>query len=94
MSTTAQNSRVGIGVVLPNGWTVVDVWHDTSQERFGDMRPQGIVLAMNAAHEYDPFATWQFFSDERGILTVSGYYFHSIYPASRDFGRRIGTQEA
>lgn len=89
MSTTVTARAVSTGVVLPNGWTVVDTYEDWSQVQFGDEREQGIVLAMLPG-EYDKFATWSYVVDERGIVTLSGNYFSRIFPAARDFGRRAG----
>jgi hypothetical protein len=89
MSTTTMDRAVRTGVVLPNGWTVVDTYEDWSQAQFGDEREQGIVLAMMPG-EYDKFATWSYVVDDRGIVTVSGHYFSHIFPAARDFGRRAG----
>jgi hypothetical protein len=82
---------VAVGDTLPNGATVVAIWYDRSQEKFGDHRPQGVVLAWRG-HEY---ATWLFMHDERGTLTVSGRYFYSgaaFMSAAKDFARRIARE--
>lgn len=90
MSTTVTARAVSTGVVLPNGWTVVDTYEDWSQVQFGDEREQGIVLAMLPG-EYDKFATWSYVVDpDMGIVTVSGHYFSRVFPAARDLARRAG----
>lgn len=92
-----EDVTIATGDVLGNGWVVVDMWFDRSQEKFGDMRPQGFVLAMSHGSKItgydDRYATWSFVRDERGIVTIAGNYFNSVYSAARDFGRRIGTRE-
>lgn len=84
------------GSTLDNGWLVIDVWFDRSQERFGDRRPQGFVLALDEGQSLvdrrDHLATWSFVIDERGIVTTSGHYFSHIFPAAKDFARRIGSE--
>ncbi len=90
MSTTVAARAVSTGVVLPNGWTVVDTYEDFTQVRFGDDREQGIVLAM-LPDQYDRFATWDYVVDpDMGIVTVSGHYFSRVFPAARDLARRAG----
>lgn len=83
------------GDVLPNGALVLQVGIDTTQEVFGDMRPQGVVLAMvgggSWAHE---FVTWDYVIDERGVVTVSGHYFDSVVNAVDDFRQRRALQGA
>ena len=79
---------VAVGDTLPNGATVVAVWYDRSQEKFGDHRPQGVVLAWRI-HEY---VTWLFCHDERGTVTGSGRYFFdtpAFMSAAKDFARRV-----
>lgn len=96
MSTKIEVRTLSTGDVLPNGWVVVDAWFDRSQEKFGDLRPQGFVLAMREGEDltarFDPFATWEFVIDDRGTVTVSGHYFSHIVEAAKDFARRIGTE--
>lgn len=95
--STVTMPQVRRGVVLDNGWTVVDVWFDHSQEKFGDMRDQGVVLATRADGDtFEPFATWHFVQtwDERRLGwrtdTFTGHYFSGVFPAAKDFARRIG----
>lgn len=80
------------GDVLSNGWTVVDVWFDRSQLKFGDVRPMGYVLAMLPGEQHDKFATWWFVMDEHGVATTAGHYFPHIFQAAKDLARRIGTE--
>ena len=84
--------KVRTGSVLPNSWIVVDVFYDRSQERFGDMREQGVVLAMSAArvpHSHDRFVRWTYVVGEEGdAFTFSGRYFQDVWPAVKDFVRR------
>ena len=82
--------KVRTGSVLPNSWIVVDVFYDRSQERFGDMREQGVVLAMDARGiGFDRFVTWTYVVGEEGdAFTFSGRYFQDVWPAVKDFVRR------
>jgi len=90
MSTTAMNRAVSTGVVLPNGWTVVDTYENFAQVPFGDDREQGIVLAMRP-DQYDRFATWDYCVQPEGrIVTFNGHYFSRVFPAARDLARRAG----
>lgn len=83
------------GSVLPNGATVIDVWNDTSQMKFGDMRPQGVVLATivnTGLPRGAEFVTWNWYVERDQCITVSGTYRDNIFPAAKDFARRIGTR--
>lgn len=95
--STVTMPQVRRGVTLDNGWTVVDVWFDRSQEKFGDLREQGVVLATRPDGDtFEPFATWSFVCNwyERQsqwrVDTFTGHYFSSVFPAAKDFARRIG----
>lgn len=88
MSTTTERITLNTGTVLPNEWTVVDAWHDHSREQIGDERPQGVVLAMYTS-KYDKFATWDFIFNGYFWATFTGHYHSGIFPAAKDFARRV-----
>lgn len=95
MSTTTERITLNTGMVLPNGWTVVDFWYGAPTEEFN--RDQGYLLAM-VPHHHDRFATWSFTvlptTDGMQLFTRSGHYHSGIFAAAKDFARRIGQGES
>lgn len=83
---------------LMNGAIVIDISYDESQVKFGDSRPQGVVLALipgNGASREGEYVTWTWVVDKDYYNgpnpvahTFNGHYYESLANAVQDFEKR------
>lgn len=71
----------GIGTVLPNGWTVVDI------VREGVVGSRAVILATKA-REYHPYAVWYANEQDTGWDTYHGDYTDDLQQALDVFNER------
>ena len=85
-------TEMQLGTTLPNGALVVDFKELHKWVDFSRTKSEGIVLAL-VADGLHPHVTWRYLMDhaDGAIETVGGTYHSSIFPAAKDFARRIGT---
>lgn len=72
----------GIGSILPNGWTVVDI------VRAGGVGSEAVILATKA-REYHPYAVWYANERDTGWDTYHGDYTNNLSEAVRYFDERV-----
>jgi len=79
-----QVSNMKIGLVLPNGATVVDYVVDKLGTNAG-----GYVLCTAQFLSADPFVTWHWWVGDSGAIACSnGHYFDTLEAAVADFKKR------
>ena len=79
-------NQMHIGLVLPNGGTVVDFTVDNLGHGTG-----GVVLCTAHGLSADPFVTWNWWISTEGVINCStGHYFDRLQPAVADFDKRRG----
>ena len=79
-------SQMHVGLVLPNGATVVDFTVDNLGHGTG-----GVVLCTAHGLSADPFVTWNWWISIEGVINCStGHYFDRLQPAVADFDKRRG----
>ena len=71
----------GLGTVLDNGATVIDVTWQTENI--------GVCLCV-WADSPDPFVTWTITNTEKGLVVWTGHYYSDIGEAVADYYRRGG----
>ncbi len=78
------SNQMQIGLVLPNGATVVDFTVDNLGSGVG-----GVVLCTAHGLSADPFVTWNWWVNTEGEICCStGHYFDRLQPAVADFDKR------
>ena len=75
-------NQMHVGMVLPNGATVVDFTVDNAYVG-------GFVLCTAHGLSADPFVTWNWWVSDKGAFCCStGHYFDRLEPAVADFKKR------